>query len=111
MNNEKCLEEILERIRNEEHFKTDEERETAIKKTKENFLLMDTMHLFPGLMIKYYDTDSEELLDKKLEILTKLKDGASYANIPDFEDIFEKLPRNKTEIIDGEEIVTEAMWD
>ena len=43
-------------------------------------------------MMKYFDYDSYELLDLKIEVLTALKEGKVIAQIPRFYDIFELLP-------------------
>jgi len=42
--------------------------------------------------MKYFDLDSEELLDEKIEVLTQIKEGKPIAEIPNFYDVLENLP-------------------
>lgn len=48
--------------------------------------------------LKYFDTESEELLDEKIEVLTALKEGKTISEIPNFYDVLELMPK-------------EGMWD
>jgi hypothetical protein len=48
---------------------------------------------------KFFDIDSEKMLDEKIEVLTALKEGKTIAEIPKFYDVLELMPK------DGE------MWD
>lgn len=41
---------------------------------------------------KYFNLDSEELLDEKIEVLTKIKEGKRIKDIPNFYKILEDLP-------------------
>jgi aminopeptidase C len=41
--------------------------------------------------MKYFNLDSEELLDEKIEVLTQLKEGKTIAEIPNFYKILEDL--------------------
>ncbi|MDO5327759.1 MAG: hypothetical protein Q4G00_13700 [Clostridia bacterium] len=41
------------------------------------------------LVAKFFDIDSEELLDKKINVLTQLKNGTPPASIPDYYSILE----------------------
>jgi len=43
-------------------------------------------------LFQYFDVDSVELLDLKIEVLTAIKDGKLPKDIPRFYDIFELLP-------------------
>ena len=43
--------------------------------------------------LKYFDLNSEELLDEKIEVLSQLKKGVPIGEIPDFYKILEKLPK------------------
>lgn len=51
------------------------------------------------LVAKFFDLDSEEQLDLKIEVLTKLKNGTPPCDIPEYYSILELYPA------DGE------MWD
>ena len=42
----------------------------------------------------YFDVDSEELLDEKIEVLEQIKDGKKIQDIPHFYEVLEKLPGN-----------------
>ena len=55
------------------------------------------------LVDRFFDADSEELLDEKIEVLTALKDGKQIADIPNFYDILELYPKGD----DG----TSTHWD
>jgi hypothetical protein len=43
--------------------------------------------------MKYFDVESEELLDEKIEVLTLLKGGKAIKDIPNFYKVLEKLPK------------------
>lgn len=42
---------------------------------------------------KFFDVDSDKMLDKKIEVLTALKVGKTIAEIPNFYDILELMPK------------------
>ena len=44
---------------------------------------------------QFFDMDSDELLDEKIEVLTALADGKTIAEIPKFYDILELMPKNE----------------
>ena len=46
------------------------------------------------LVDRFFDLDSENLLDEKIEVLTALKNGKQIADIPNFYDILELYPKN-----------------
>lgn len=48
---------------------------------------------------KFFDVDSEKMLDDKIEVLEALKDGKTISEIPKFYDVLELYPRN------------DEMWD
>ncbi len=59
--------------------------------------------LFPYLsevpmLIGYFDDESDEMLDEKIQVLEALKDGKNISEIPNFYDVFELLPK-------------EGLWD
>ena len=43
--------------------------------------------------MKYFDLDSEEMLDEKIEVLEALKAGKKIKDIPEFYDILELMPK------------------
>lgn len=51
---------------------------------------------FPPNMKPFFDLDSDELLDEKIEVLTALKNGKSISEIPRFYDILELYPKDET---------------
>ena len=44
---------------------------------------------------QFFDFDSDEMLDKKIEIMKKIKDGGTPDDIPEYFDILENYPKNK----------------
>lgn len=44
--------------------------------------------------MKYFNVESEELLDEKIEVLTQIKDGKSIEEIPNFYKVLEDLPED-----------------
>lgn len=50
-------------------------------------------------LLKFFDLDSEEMLDEKIEVLTALKNGKSINDIPNFYKVLELYP-NDNEIWD-----------
>lgn len=56
-------------------------------------LYAEVMHI-DQLVAKFFDLDSEELLDKKINVLTKLKNGIPPADIPDYYSILELYPED-----------------
>ena len=45
-------------------------------------------------MLKFFDTDSDKMLDEKIKVLQDLKAGKTIAEIPTFYDILELYPAN-----------------
>lgn len=46
------------------------------------------------LVNKFFDLDSDELLDEKIEVLTALKEGKLISEIPNFYEILELYPKD-----------------
>lgn len=44
------------------------------------------------LVKKFFDIDSDKMLDKKIEVLTKLANGTAPDDIPEYYDILELYP-------------------
>lgn len=49
---------------------------------------------FPPMLIKFFDLDSDELLDEKIDVLIALKEGKQIFEIPNFYDILELYPKD-----------------
>ena len=62
---------------------------TEEKWIKVRFLLLDVKD---PMVHAFFDTDSEELLDEKIEVLTSLKEGKTPSEIPKYYDILELKP-------------------
>lgn len=45
------------------------------------------------LVQRFFDLDSDEMLDEKIEVLTALVGGEVPANIPHYYDVLEKMPK------------------
>ena len=43
---------------------------------------------------KFFDTESDKMLDDKIEVLTALKNGKTIGEIPKFYKILELMPKN-----------------
>ena len=66
------------------------ERELIEKSVKVHQLFIEVE--FPPMLFQFFDLDSDELLDEKIEVLTALKNGKQIADIPNFYDILELYP-------------------
>lgn len=44
------------------------------------------------MLIKYFNLDSDQLLDEKIFVLKKIKAGKKINEIPNFYDVFELMP-------------------
>ena len=44
--------------------------------------------------MKYFNLESNELLDEKIEVLTQIKDGKQIKDIPNFYKVLEDLPED-----------------
>lgn len=51
---------------------------------------------FPPTLIQFFDLNSDELLDEKIEVLTALKEGKEISEIPKFYDILELYQKEDT---------------
>lgn len=47
------------------------------------------------LVHRFFDMNSEELLDEKIQVLTALADGTSPADIPNYYDVLELMPKDQ----------------
>ena len=45
-----------------------------------------------SLVAKFFDPDSEKMLDEKIEVLTALKEGRKPSEIPKYYDVLELYP-------------------
>ncbi len=69
------------------------EKETAIKKAMIDDLLMEVT--FPPFE-QFFDSESNQLLDEKIGVLTALKEGKQISDIPNFYTILELYPKDGT---------------
>lgn len=57
--------------------------------------IMDLLSYSIGIPeMKYFNLDSDELLDEKIEVLTQIKEGKKIAEIPNFYKVLENLPED-----------------
>ena len=57
--------------------------------------IMDLLSYAIGIPeMKYFNLDSDELLDEKIEVLTQIKEGKTIAEIPNFYKVLEDLPED-----------------
>ena len=42
----------------------------------------------------YFDVESDKMLDEKIEVLTALKNGKTIAEIPNFYEVLELMPKD-----------------
>lgn len=73
------------------------EKEMIEKHLKINNLLIEVSDL---LVNKFFDSDSDKMLNEKIEVLEKLKKGIPPANISNYYKILELYPKNNEEIWD-----------
>lgn len=68
-----------------------EESEIAIKKARIDDLRMEVSFV---PFEQFFDSDSNKLLDEKIEVLTELKNRKQISDIPNFYDILELYPKD-----------------
>ena len=57
--------------------------------------IMDLLSYAIGIPeMRYFNVDSDEMLDDKIEVLTQLKEGKPISEIPNFYEILEDLPED-----------------
>ena len=69
---------------------TDNEKKIIEKHLKINELLSYALALNE---MKFFDVDSDEMLDEKIEVLEAIKEGKSISEIPKFYDVLELMPK------------------
>lgn len=67
------------------------EKEKIIKKER----ILDLLFEVYQPELKFFDRDSDEMLDEKLEVLEALKAGKSIEEIPNFYDVLELMPKDE----------------
>lgn len=73
------------------------EREIMEKKTK----ILDLLFEVDNYEVeRFFDIESDKMLDDKIEVLTALKDGKPIAEIPKFYKVLELMPKGEGEIWD-----------
>lgn len=61
--------------------------------------IMELLSEISDPFLQFFDVDSDEMLDEKIEVLKALKEGKSISEIPNFYDILELYPPD------------DVMWD
>ena len=61
-----------------------------IEKREKIFSLV--LEVSDGLVAKFFDPDSDKMLDEKIEVLTAIKEGRKPSEIPKYYDILELYP-------------------
>ena len=61
-----------------------------IEKREKIFSLL--LEVSDSLVAKFFDPDSDKMLDEKIEVLTALKEGRKPSEIPKYYDILELYP-------------------
>ena len=69
---------------------TDNEKKIIEKHLKINELLSYALALNE---MKFFDVDSDEMLDEKIEVLEAIKEGKSISEISKFYDVLELMPK------------------
>ena len=62
----------------------------SIEKREKIFSLL--LEVSDGLVAKFFDPDSEKMLNEKIEVLTALKEGRKPSEIPKYYDVLELYP-------------------
>lgn len=61
--------------------------------------MLKILELYPLIhdtfILKFFDLDSDKMLDEKIEVLTALKNGKVPAEIPKYYKILEKFPKDE----------------
>ncbi len=75
---------------------TDKEIENIKKLGEISGLISDPATDFPPEFLRFFDFESDKMLDEKIKVLTEMRGGKSYADIPNFYDILELWPDHNT---------------
>ena len=62
------------------------------KKLEKKVLIMTLLSQVYDPFLRFFDVDSDKMLDEKIEVLTALKNGKTISEIPKFYDILELYP-------------------
>jgi len=62
------------------------------KKLEKKVLIMTLLSQVYDPLLRFFDVDSDKMLDEKIEVLTALKNGKTISEIPKFYDILELYP-------------------
>lgn len=93
---------VIERLREE---LSEKELAIVLKKEQIEDLLLDIQD---PLIDRFFDAESDALLDRKIEVLRAMKEGKTIAEIPDFYSILEFYPVDNVNKA-GDKI--ETHWD
>lgn len=81
------------------------EKELAIKHAIIDDLMMEI--IFPTMLRQFFDDESDQLLDEKIEVLTALKEGKTISEISNFYDVLELYPKEQ----EKNGIIKKMLWD
>ena len=59
---------------------------------------------------KFFDVESDKMLDEKIEVLTAVKEGKTISEIPKFYDVLELYPKDE-ETVEDNQNRSVTMWD
>lgn len=63
---------------------------------EKKLLIMDLLFEIDDHIFKqFFDIESDEMLDKKIEVLEKLKNGIQPADIPEYYEVLELYPEDE----------------
>lgn len=68
---------------------------TEAELIKKRSIIMDLLFEVDCYEVKmFFDVDSDEMLDEKIEVLTALKEGKTIEEIPNFYKVLELMPED-----------------
>lgn len=61
---------------------------------EKKILIMQLIIEIDEPLLRFFDINSNKMLDKKIKVLTELKEGKLISEIPEFYDVLELYPTN-----------------
>ncbi|WP_334196001.1 hypothetical protein [Muricomes intestini] len=65
------------------------------EKIKKQEKIMELLFSVDFPQIKFFDLDSDKMLDEKIQVLEALKAGKTISEIPKFYDVLELMPKDE----------------
>lgn len=62
---------------------------------EQQILIMELLTEIDEPLLKFFDIDSDKMLDEKIRVLKALKQGKTISEIPEFYDILELYPEDE----------------